>query len=86
LAAIDQVSNGKLHPMLVDLRNIKTMERAAREELAAVKGVTSVAILIDSALSRMIGNILLNFSKPVTPMRLFTSVTEANQWLKGFLE
>jgi hypothetical protein len=62
------------------------MERAAREELATVKGVTSVAILIDSALSRLIGNVLLNFSKPVTPMRLFTSETEANQWLKGFLE
>ncbi len=86
LAAIDQVSNGKLHPILVDTRNIKTMERAAREELAAVKGVTSAAILIDSALSRMIGNVLITFSKPVIPMRLFTSEAEAIEWLKGYLE
>jgi hypothetical protein len=86
LAAIDQVSNGKLHPMLVDLRNIKTMERAAREELAAVKGVTSAAILIDSALSRMIGNVLITFSKPTIPTRLFTSEAEAFEWLKEFLE
>ena len=86
LAAIDQVSNGKLHPMLVDLRNIKTMERAAREDLATVKGVTSIAVLIDSALSRMIGNVLITFSKPTLPARIYNSEAAAIEWLKEFME
>jgi hypothetical protein len=86
LAGIDQISNGKLCPVLVDFRNIKTMERAAREELAACQGVTSAALLIDSALSRMIGNVLITFSKPTLPARIYNSEAAAIEWLKEFLE
>ncbi len=86
LAAIDQVSNGKLRPMLVDLRNIKTMDRAARQEAAAFEGVTSSAILIGSALSRFIGNIIIKFTDNVSRVGLFTSEAEAIEWLKEFLE
>jgi hypothetical protein len=86
LAGIDQVSNGKLRPVLVDLKNIKTMERAARQELAACQGVTSAAILIDSALSRMIGNAIITFSKPTLPAMIYNSESEAIEWLKEFLE
>ena len=71
LEGIDKVSNGKLRPVLVDFRNIKTMERSARQELAACKGVTSAAILIDSTLSQLIGNALITFSKPTLPARIF---------------
>jgi len=86
LAGIDRISNGKLCPVLVDFRNIKTMERAAREELAACQGVTSAALLTDSALSQMIGNAIITFSKPTLPARIFTSEAEAIEWLTGFLE
>ena len=86
LASIVQVSNGKRLPLLVDIRNAKTLERAARQEFAADEWVTSTALLIDSALSRMIGNVFITFSKPVIPTRLFTSEAEAVEWLKGFLE
>ena len=85
LAGIDQVSNEKLRPVLVDFRNIKTMERAARQELAACKGVTSAALWIDSVLSQMIGNALIAFSKPTLPAKIFTSETAAIEWLKEFL-
>jgi len=86
LASIVQVSNGKRLPLLVDIRNAKTMERAARQLFATDEWVTSTALLIDSALSRMIGNAFITFSKPVIPTRLFTSEAEAVEWLKGFLE
>jgi hypothetical protein len=62
------------------------MERAAREELAACQGVTSAALLIDSALSRMIGNVLITFSKPTLPARIYNSEAAAIEWLKEFLE
>ena len=86
LADIDQVSNGKLRPMLADVRNIKTIDRAARQEAAAFEGVTSSAILIDSALGWFIGNIIIKFTDNVSRVRLFTSEAEAVAWLKGFLE
>ena len=86
LADIDQVSNGKLRPMLADVRNIKPIDRAARQEAAAFEGVTSSAILIDSALGWFIGNIIIKFTDNVSRVRLFTSEAEAVAWLKGFLE
>jgi hypothetical protein len=46
----------------------------------------SAAMLIDSAVSRMIGNIFLATQKTSFPVRLFNSEAEAIQWLKGFLE
>jgi hypothetical protein len=86
LASIAQVSQGKRRPLLVDIRNIKTVQYTARQELTAYEGVTSTALLIDSALSRIIGNVFISFGKKAFPIRLFTSEAEAIQWLKGFLE
>jgi hypothetical protein len=59
LAGIDKVSKGQRHPLLVDSRNLKSMDRNARQEMAAFERITSIAILIDSAVSRMIGNVVL---------------------------
>jgi hypothetical protein len=86
LASIVQVSNGKRLPLLVDIRNAKTVNRAARQVFATIECVTSTALLIDSSISQIIGNVFLNFSKPANPTRLFTSETEAVEWLKEFLE
>ncbi len=36
LASIVQVSKGKRRPLLVDIRNIKTVQYAARQELTAI--------------------------------------------------
>ena len=86
LAGIDKVSKGQRRPLLVDSRNIKSMDRNARQEVATFEGITSIAILIDSAVSRMIGNVFLTTNKRSFPARLFTSEAEAIEWLKGFLE
>ena len=61
-----KVSKGQRRPMLVDSRNLKSMDRAARQEMAAFEEIMSAAILINSAVSRMIGNVFINFSKPVS--------------------
>ncbi len=86
LAAIVNVSEGTRHPLLADARNLKKMDFAARQESATFKEVTSVAILIDSTVSRIIGNVFLTFNKMAFPIRLFSSEAEAIEWLKGFLE
>jgi hypothetical protein len=86
LAGIDKVSKGQRRPLLVDSRNLKSMDRNARQKIAAFEEITSIAILIDSAVSRMIGNVFLATNKKSYPARLFTSETEAVEWSKGFLE
>jgi len=86
LAGIDKVCKGQRCPLLVDSRNLKSMNRNARQEMAAFERITSIAILIDSAVSRMIGNVFLATNKKSYPARLFTSEAEAVEWLKGFLE
>jgi hypothetical protein len=86
LAGIYKVSKGQRRPLLVDSRNLKSMDRNARQEMATFDEITSIAILIDSAVSRMIGNVFLATNKKSYPARLFTSEAEAIQWLKGFLE
>lgn len=86
IASVVQVSKGKRCPLLVDMRNIKSMDRTARQELAAYTGVTSVAVLVDSPVSRIIGNFFTAFNKSAVPLRLFSSEAEATEWLKGFLK
>jgi hypothetical protein len=83
---IVKLSKGQRRPLLVDAKNIKSVDFATRKEAATFAEITSVAILIDSALSRMIGNVFLATNKTSYPARLFTSEAEAIQWLKGFLE
>ncbi|HKI53837.1 MAG TPA: hypothetical protein VJ987_06905, partial [Anaerolineales bacterium] len=53
--AIVKLSNGKRRPLLADGRNLKSLDSAARQEAAAFEEAMSGAILIDSAVSRMIG-------------------------------
>ncbi len=86
IAGIIQVGKGKRYPLLVDMRNVKSIDRTARQELAAFTGVASVAILVDSPVSRVVSNFFTAFNKAAVPLRLFSSEAEATEWLKGFLK
>jgi len=64
------------------------MDREARryfagEETAKVE--SAAALLIESPLSKAIGNFFMGLNKPIVPTRLFTSEAEALAWLKGFV-
>jgi hypothetical protein len=76
-------------PVLVDVRRVKSVSREAREHYSgdAVALFTSaLAILIESPLSKMLGNFFMGFNKARFPRRLFTDEAEALSWLRGFLE
>jgi hypothetical protein len=47
--------------------------------------VSAVALIVGTALSRMMSNLLLAVSMPVTPTRLFEDEGPAVDWLSGFL-
>ncbi len=77
-------ANGEKFPLIVDSRGIKSMTRDARNQFTT-KGretnVTSFAIIIDSPLSRVIGNFFMGINKPAVPTRLCENEEEAKKWL-----
>jgi hypothetical protein len=86
LAGIVKISKARRRPLLVDARNLKSVDFAARHETAAFEEIKSAAILIDSAVSRMIINVFLTANKTNYPTRLFTSEVAAVEWSKEFLD
>ncbi|MCB1191875.1 MAG: STAS/SEC14 domain-containing protein [Leptospiraceae bacterium] len=87
IEADKQLAEGKQLPLLVDIRNLKSQSREAQNYYAdeeALKVLSACAILIDSGLSKVIGNFFIAVKKPKLPTRLFTSESEALQWLRQF--
>jgi hypothetical protein len=84
IAALVRISQGKKHPVLVDIRQAKTVDREARQDLTASTAPTAVALVVASPVSQVIGNSFMGLNRAVIPLRLFTSEAEAVEWLKGF--
>ena len=84
VAAIKTLSQGKIRPLLVDMRSTKSMDREARAYYVRPeqKATNAVALLADSAVSRVLANFFLRINKPTIPTQMFTSETEALEWLK----
>lgn len=75
--------------ILGDIRGLRGSSLEAREfgkSEEVVRAVFAMAILIGSPVSRTIGNFFLSLRKPAYPTRLFTSESEAVDWLMGFVE
>ncbi len=86
--AIFSLYKDKKFPLLIDSRNIKAISKEARDHFSIRNRettVTSFGILIDSPLSRIIGNFFMGLNKPSVPAKLFNEEEEALKWLKKFL-
>lgn len=86
--AVNSLYRDKNFPLLVDARDIKYIERKAREHFSiGGRGthVSSFALMVKSPLSRMIGNFFMGLNKPSVPAKLFDKEAEAVEWLKQFL-
>ena len=89
MAAYLKLNKGKRLPLFVDTRKMKSFSRAGRqyysgEEAALV--ASAAAIIVDTPVSKALGNFYLGVSNPHLPSRLFSSDSEALEWLKGYLE
>jgi hypothetical protein len=75
------------YPLLIDAREIKSITKEARDHFS-LRGresrVTCFAILIDSPLSRIIGNFFMGLNKPRVPTRLFNDEEQALTWCRNF--
>jgi hypothetical protein len=84
--SISALTGGRPCPLLVDVRGIGPQDRQARSEFVRRSDlVSAVALIVGTALSRMMSNLLLAVSMPVTPTRLFEDEGPAVDWLSGFL-
>jgi hypothetical protein len=83
--AVIKVSGDSNFPILVDLREIKSISKEARDHFS-MRGrkphVTAIAMLVKSPVSRIIGNFFLGLNRPTVPTRLFNLQNEAILWMK----
>lgn len=79
-------SNSVSYPCLFDITTAKEFSREARDYLANEGNdlVLASAILIDSAVTKMVGNFFIAVNKPKNPTRLFIDKANALEWLEQF--
>ncbi len=87
IAACIELARGKSIPILIDESEIKSMDRACRDCYARrTRNVFSaVAYMARSTMGKIVGNFYLGINKPSHPFRLFTSESDAVEWLRGFV-
>lgn len=81
------VGANNLTPWLIDLRDMRSTSREARQYYAkspeALAIVSCIALLVGGPSSRVLGNFFLGLNRPAYPTRLFTSESEAILWLQA---
>jgi hypothetical protein len=73
-------------PIYCDIRGMKRADKAARDFLAKEGSsyTKGVAIIVDSPMTKIIGNFYLGLNKPTTPTKMFTDKEEALEYLSQF--
>lgn len=80
---------GKTYPLLVDMREVKSASKDARDYFASdegMKNLNSGAFLVGNQVSKFLGNIFISLNSPVLPAKLFTEKSKALKWLEKFKE
>ena len=81
LVAVAALGRGKVH-VLVDSRGAGSMDRPSRELFRHSDAFASTAILVGSAVNRMVANFFLGHNHTATPVKMFTLEAEAVSWLQ----
>ncbi|MCA9698873.1 MAG: STAS/SEC14 domain-containing protein [Myxococcales bacterium] len=81
-------NEGAAAPLLVNFKGLKSLPKEVRDYYAGepshTKTYEAVAILVDSALTRVIANFFIGFNKADKPVRLFDEREPAIEWLVQF--
>ena len=73
--------------VLIDMTRITEIAKEGRDYFANERTASiqrATALLIESPVSRVIGNFFMGLNKPMTPTRLFTDPKKAIKWLHTF--
>jgi hypothetical protein len=80
--------NGVKRPIMVDITNVKTVSKEARDIYSSNKTadiLAAAALIIGNPVSRIMGNFFTGINKTGMPVRMFTNPGDAKKWLKVFL-
>jgi len=80
-------SGGVTMPILVDIRGLASVDTLSRKYFVsprALEYTMSGALVVESMISKLAGNIYITVDKPAVPMKLFTNKDKAITWLKKF--
>ena len=82
-----ELSEGTDFSWLVDITNLKSITKEAREFFGKIENshMKATGLVTNSPVSKVFGNFFLRFNKPKLPVRLFSSEKQAIRWLKEFL-
>lgn len=85
---LHEFTNHQKHYMLVDISKAKKAPpKEVRDYFAsniAAETFYAGALIVGSGISKIVGNIVLRFSNPNFPVRLFTNEVKAKEWLLEF--
>jgi hypothetical protein len=81
------LSQKKVYPLYVDIRNIIYIDAKTREFLSGEEGTcqaSAAALHINNPVTKLLGNVFIATDNPIRPAELFTDKTKAMEWLAGF--
>jgi hypothetical protein len=84
LEVIKSLAGDKKCPVIVDIRNTRSIDGDARKFYAGAECAevqSAAALIIGSSLTKMVANFFLGLNKPLFPTKLFTDENEAIAWL-----
>lgn len=87
--AVAKVVGGVHSPVFIDVRPLSTIDRDSRQYFVgdeAGEVTSATALLVDSPISRVIGNFFIGVNRSEWPVRMFSGESEAMVWLEGFLD
>jgi hypothetical protein len=80
-----ELCGGRRCCLLIEPRNLQSVSWEARDYVSGKEAkalIISIAAIVSSPLSRVLGSFFLGLNKPSYPTKLFTSESEALQWLR----
>lgn len=80
------VGKGEKVLSLINITDVKSIEQKARQYYSgpeAERAYKAVALIVNSPVSKMLGNFFIGLNKPTMPLQLFNTEQEAIAWLKG---
>ena len=79
---------GNEYPGLVDVNQLKSMNKEARDYFAEKggEGLLAMAVVANSFVSKIVANMFITFSKPKVPTKAFQHRADAIKWLSQFIK
>ena len=88
VAAVKSLIGEHKAPLMIDIRGVPPVSREVRQYYTGPETrstFNALALIIDSGVSRIMGNLMLSLQQRAVPTRLYTSSDEALAWLEPFI-